>query len=98
MDWVSVKDRLPEVDDKTGESAIVLCTWIDFSGNARVDAFALCCDSDGCLWGMADSLDEEWSSVVTDDDYQITHWMPVPKPAEQPNAAAKAPERSDGRT
>jgi hypothetical protein len=83
MNWISIKERLPDIDDKTGESKIVLCTWLDFRGVPRVDAFNLYCDSDGCLWGMADGILSEPSSFAIDDDYRVTHWMPVPQPAEQ---------------
>lgn len=35
-------------------------------------------------WNGSDGLDAV-ASIATDDDYQITHWMPVPEPVEQPN-------------
>jgi hypothetical protein len=73
--WISVKDSLPEIE---------LVVWLhepqrgSFVG-ARVD------HGDEWLWGNTygshfDRHDGTWSatSLECDDDYQPTHWMPLP--------------------
>jgi len=70
MEWISVKDRLPSLNKKFGESDYVLCftetqemvvCWYNKHGNWTVATH------------KADSLPYN----------RITHWMPLPKDPKQ---------------
>lgn len=78
--WISVKNRLPPLD-KT-----VMVRWASgfdgsdiFGWGARLD------DSEGWLWGVGarwgvqPKQTAQWNDIEADDDYQITHWMPLPR-------------------
>lgn len=64
MNWISVKERLPECFNQHGK---------DYSSN-----FVLVYDvykevSITCLWN-----DKKWGEY--DAFYEVTHWMPLPEP------------------
>jgi hypothetical protein len=79
--WISVDDRLPDFEVPVlgviGESIYPVC---------RYD------DSDGWLWGCLHigALDDVMS-YECDDDYQVTHWMPLPA---APMAGKTSPEQA----
>jgi hypothetical protein len=75
MNWISVKERLPE------ENVNVLAVE---SGTVKVMALCYAADDDnnmGWIWGeVYDGLDGD---AYMDDDYNVTYWMPIPeKPVE----------------
>ena len=87
--WVSVEERLPEID-----VVVLTCRESGFDGRpiyafgARVD------EGDGWLWGISDqrngcdpAQDAHGNDVEVDDDYKVTHWMPLPAapPAKHPS-------------
>ena len=63
-DWISVKDKLPKVDER------VLCarTQTSMGGTKYITA------SVGCRWN---DLDTKFSCSM--DWVTVTHWMPLPK-------------------
>ena len=83
-EWVAVGERLPEI-----EQTVLVCFPSGYDGKpvyawgARVD------DSDGWLWGISSSFSgirPDYSTgnndISADDDYQVSHWMPLPSPPE----------------
>lgn len=69
MEWISVKDRLPEVTNIIGnKSDICLC----YSDACLGKYFVLSYDFDN----------EEFSHATSHDSIYnpITHWMPLPEP------------------
>ena len=82
-EWISVKDRLPEM----GIYVLVSCTMkvrdsIDYR-NAVVMAFT--CDE-----GFVDT---ELDEVITEG---TTHWMPLPEPPKEETNDKKQPEEAPG--
>lgn len=76
MKWISVKDRLPELEEVvwawTGEFPYIAC---------RTDVG----EEEGWLWAVSSGtvyMDDGkiTADCETDDDYQMTHWMPLPEP------------------
>ena len=78
MEWISVKDRLPEFDTPVmiilGGSFHSKNIWLMLRDN----------DYDGWLWS------EHISGCINDkdnyeasDDYAVTHWMPLPEPPKE---------------
>ena len=73
MEWISVNDRLPELEVKTKwgmTSKPVLC--LHKKGHHE----------DCILNESIDEDDKSYWSYVQDGDYcdTVTHWMPLPKP------------------
>ena len=69
--WISVEERLPELE------AVVL----GVSHGGTLGVYSRVDDGEGWLWyrqtwqwNLADA-----SGFDCDDDYQLTHWMPLPK-------------------
>lgn len=77
--WVKCSDRMPGFDE---------LVWLYQKEIPRIFIGCRCDDSDGWLWGRAysvphfNSFAENWEplEVEVDDDYQPTHWMPLPDP------------------
>ncbi len=69
MEWISVKERLPEMKDD------VLVYFQ--SGKNMAVGFLRDMDEDKTMWGAY--TDDE---LYTDCDSEPTHWMPLPEPPE----------------
>ena len=80
--WISIKERLPDLDQ------LVIITWLSdydrspiYAWGGRTD------DGDGWRWGVADSyrsINSKGEPIEIDDNYPVTHWMPLPAPPEVP--------------
>lgn len=75
MEWISVKDRLPELE----ENVLLFDYWKSVSGEQMEDIrvgylreFVTRKSSSGLV------TIEEWGG--TEFAFNITHWMPLPKP------------------
>lgn len=67
--WISVEDSLPEFD------VPVLAKNMNFERGKYWWVFERCDSYDGWVWSRFESsLDEAYC-----DDYEITHWMPLPE-------------------
>jgi hypothetical protein len=74
MEWVNVKDRLPELE----QPVLVLNEYQDIWAAMRTD------NEDGWLWASYDFGPLNMpDSYLSDDDYHFTHWMPLPKTIEE---------------
>lgn len=67
MEWISVKDRLPEKDD------IYLVAVVRFNNASELSVDIGFYDTDGEEWNL------DWCTF----DYMITHWMPLPSLPEE---------------
>jgi hypothetical protein len=69
-DWISVKDRLPEIDREHGIAVVVVyCPfWGRFIATAQY---------------VADSNFVIWSDSCGKSCIPPTHWMPLPEPPKQ---------------
>ncbi len=76
MSWVSIKDRLPEYD------VPVLVVSKDYPKDVTCATLVY---EDGWLWaqyaGYGCLSDNKCYEI--DDDYQYTHWMPLPTPPKE---------------
>lgn len=68
MNWISVKDRLPEKDD----TYLVAVEIFDFDGR-HLNAYI----------GFYDIEDKDWTLDCCTLDYVVTHWMPLPRLPEE---------------
>ena len=81
MAWISVKHRLPPF-----EKAVIVCTPSGYDGapvyswGARVDGGEGWLWAVGGRWGVRTDKDASWNNIEADDDYKVTHWMPMPRP------------------
>jgi hypothetical protein len=68
MQWISVKDRLPEIGD-----AVLTCNTGGISSDEREP-----------LIGFIEEKDKKWYRpwVVPSQELTPTHWMPFPDPPE----------------
>jgi hypothetical protein len=75
MSWISVFDMTPELD----KNVLAVC-----DGEVKIMALCEMRDDDGLLcdaWCMVyDGLDGD---ANFDDDYNVTHWMPIPEPPKE---------------
>lgn len=79
MKWVSVKDRLPE-DEQKVIFYIMDCNW-SFCGYFLKHPYKSSrrfTPSDKDVF--FDELSNWWSVHDVDKSYPVTHWMPAPKP------------------
>ena len=69
MEWISVKERLPEYD----------VSVIGTDGRS-IGVYSLYDSGDGWLWACGDGLmcDLEEIEMDAGDEYILTHWMPLP--------------------
>lgn len=71
MDWISVKDRLPQKEDTYNEREQVL-VWITGFDNKEQGMVA------GCPY--YEIANPDYSSSFSE---AVTHWMPFPKPPKE---------------
>jgi hypothetical protein len=69
MEWINVKDRLPNF----GEFVEVIYPDKSRLTDVCRDFAAYLCDDTGCFWVSADMDERDWS----DKGYQIKHWRPM---------------------
>jgi hypothetical protein len=67
--WISVKDRLPEINNRMSEDVLML----DEYGQMSVEPFEIVNNKIVVDWG------EAGTRLLSD----FTHWMPLPKPPEE---------------
>jgi hypothetical protein len=83
-EWIPVTEQLPDFG---------VPVWLHEAGIIFVGERSD--DADGWLWAKCydshyyDSKEGRWKSfsAETDDDYQPSHWMPLPEPPTQPGNA-----------
>lgn len=80
-EWTPVENGLPELEQ------IVLVSYRSgYDGFPLIAFGARLDDGEGWLWGLSRSdgvrvdKDAGWNDAEADDDYQVTHWMPLPAP------------------
>ena len=76
-EWISVEDRLPDND-----TPVLVITAINPN---RIFAAMRYEDSDGWLWGQIHGYNcclNNPDDYEFDDDYEYTHWQPLPEPPE----------------
>lgn len=77
MTWINTKKRLPKIG-----RVVIVCYRSGYDG-APVLAFGGRVDGgEGWLWGIMDNRfgvqHNDGDNIEADDDYQVTHWMPLP--------------------
>lgn len=94
MDWISVKDRLPERD---GESIYVECivTIWHYRTDILGESYERCCttiaqfDTTQKIWSIGiDDISMHLNALIGLDDLSsdssyISHWMPLPEPPKE---------------
>lgn len=94
MDWISVKDRLPERD---GESIYVECivTIWHYGTDIFGDPYERCCttiaqfDTTQKIWSIGiDDVSMHLNALIGLDDLSsdssyISHWLPLPEPPKE---------------
>lgn len=74
MEWISVKDRLPEP-----EFPVIVAYLGFYDGAPRVDGLAIIDSVCGdWFWYVDEGSDDNEKVRVT-----ITHWMPLPEPPKE---------------
>ena len=86
-EWISVKDKLPDFIDGKDYSENVLGVYIGYQEKQYVQVFnraVVEIDEDGYQWSWARLAscygDLRQAECEWDDDYTVTHWMPLPLP------------------
>ncbi len=67
-EWISVKDRLPEINNRMSEDVLML----DEYGKMSVKSFEI----------VNNEIVVDWGEAGTRPLSDFTHWMPLPKPPE----------------
>ena len=94
MEWISIRDRLPE---REGESIYVECivTIWHYGTDILGDPYERCCttiaqfDTTQKIWSIGiDDISMHLNALIGLDDLSsdssyISHWMPLPKPAKE---------------
>ena len=77
-EWISVEERLPKDREPvwlrlSDDRIFVGLLYMDFDGYSW-------CNSYGDFYYSAEN--EQWETFTTeaDDEYDVTHWMPLPEP------------------
>lgn len=74
MEWISVKDRLPEFDKRVlaldASKEVAILRLHSVTGRKTADG---------------DSISTDWYEQTSYDTYyeNVTHWMPLPEPPKQ---------------
>ena len=74
MDWISTKDRTPELLEGRNYSPNVFAWCND---ELMVMSYVYI-NNDGWFWASANG--DIYGHAELDDDYQPIHWMPLPEP------------------
>lgn len=83
MEWISVKDRLPE------EATVVWAIEENHQGPIMADySFMSDGENSGFVWSIVYDIPTYHKGVwiytsYFDDQYNVTHWMPLPEPPKQ---------------
>jgi len=76
MEWIKTKDRLPEENETVwaynSKTRFIRLAWV--VGNT--DSYWFWAISNGCTYAEGDNIVSE---ADIDDDYEFTHWLPLPK-------------------
>jgi hypothetical protein len=79
-EWISVGDRLPDAIalKDYSENVFAFC-----EGGIRIMAYCYidCHENSGWVW--CDCGNDLYGEPEFDDDYKVTHWMPLPTPPAQ---------------
>ncbi|EKS1846891.1 DUF551 domain-containing protein [Cronobacter malonaticus] len=73
-EWIKCSERMPELD------TVVIGGFLGWDGNFVYDCFARSskASDDGWVWVYCEQFGRgDW---LHDDEYEITHWMPLPAP------------------
>lgn len=88
--WISVKDRLPEFISDKDYSDNVLCVVTGYNNKSYISVFNRCIvdsteDSYQWAWAKISQCfgDLRDADCEFDDDYEVTHWMPIPEAPSQ---------------
>ena len=91
-EWISVKDRMPDYIEGKDYSENVLAMYSVGENTSYMGIFNLVIveyteDGHQWAWGKLDSCysDIRDSEPEWDDDYEVTHWMPLPTAPEVKN-------------
>lgn len=74
MEWISVKDRLPKIEEEVLVSYLIDTPDDTILRSQKVDWIH-------CIRQYHDYQEIDWASGTEDID--VTHWMPLPKPPKQ---------------
>lgn len=66
-DWISVEDSYPNLN----------VTVLGFDGDNLGLYQRVYIDFEGYFWGVCYGI---YDDAEVDDDYKVTHWMPIPEP------------------
>lgn len=73
MDWISVKDRMP----KSIANKVIVCCQNGYVGFAHYEKY------NGIEeWYNLESQ-KPFSEWVEENEYEVTHWMPLPEPPKE---------------
>jgi hypothetical protein len=77
MEWIKVTDKTPDLlpDKDYSENVLAVC-----DGNLHVMIYGYVEDGEQGGWVWSDCYGDINGEGEWDDDYQPTHWMPLPKP------------------
>lgn len=78
MDWIDVKERTPDLIEGKDYSENVLAV---LNGRLAVMAYCYIKDDDGgWFYAWANCYGNIDGECEWDDNYNVTHWMPLPDP------------------
>lgn len=90
--WISVEDSLPELEQPI---------WMYFDGKIKMGCRSNYAN-EGWLWCALDYMPywikstQEWDiEPISDDDYKVSYWMPLPKPPKLNVLTEKIPTRTN---